>query len=358
MNVALRPQPINLLSICTGGGGLDLAVELAIPGARSVCMVEREAYAVAQLVAAMQAGHLAPAPIWSDARTFDGRPWRGLVDGFVAGIPCQPHSFAGKKRGALDERDLWGTARRNIVQARPWFALIENVGGMLSAGADEISGADRVRRDLSKLGYTVEGGLFTAAEVGWPQERERIFILGVADTQRNGWGEGEFGASIFQGPAELDQGSNGVVAIPRLRGWQGGEPAGVAGSAGQGSAAERGSGALVDTTSIGRREGRAEPVLSDRNGSATPFAGTPPPRPDDTHGWRRVLSRSPELEPSFRRVANGVASPLDIARIDRLRLLGNGVHPLQGAYAFRALATRLARRGSPGAAILAGVDHG
>lgn len=55
---------------------------------------------------------------------------------------------------------------------------------MLSAGADEIPGAHRVRRDLFRLGFAVEGGLFTAAEVGFPHERARLFILGVADTDQ------------------------------------------------------------------------------------------------------------------------------------------------------------------------------
>src|SRR3546814_19223389 len=52
---------------------------------------------------------------------------------------------------------------------------------MLSAGSDEIAGAQRVFRDLSKLGFEVEGGLFTAAEVGASHQRERIFIVAVDD---------------------------------------------------------------------------------------------------------------------------------------------------------------------------------
>lgn len=181
MNVALRPE-LHLLSICTGGGGLDLGIELAIPGARSVCMVERESFAIAHLVSAMEEGFLAPAPVWSDARTFDGRAWRGCVDGLVGGIPCQPHSVAGKRLGQGDERDLWSDARRIIVQARPWFVLIENVGGMLTSSDPALDpGAKRVWRDLQRLGFEVEGGLFTASEVGAPHERERVFILAVAE---------------------------------------------------------------------------------------------------------------------------------------------------------------------------------
>lgn len=79
MNVVVRSAPLDLLSICTGGAGLDLGIGLAVPGARSVCMVEREAFAIAQLVSAMEAHLLHPAPVWSDVRTFDGRRWRGCV---------------------------------------------------------------------------------------------------------------------------------------------------------------------------------------------------------------------------------------------------------------------------------------
>src|SRR3546814_9983497 len=140
-SVALCSERLNLVSICSGGGGLDLGVELAIPGARSVCMVEREAFAVSSLVSAMEEGLIHPAPVWSDATTFDGRAWRGAVDGLIGGIPCQPHSLAGKKRGQNDERDLWSKARRIIVQSGAWFVVIENVGGLLSAGSDEIAGA-------------------------------------------------------------------------------------------------------------------------------------------------------------------------------------------------------------------------
>ena len=138
MNVALRSQSLDILSICTGGGGLDLGIELAVQGARSVCMVEREGFAVAQLVSAMEAGLMAPAPIWSDARTFNGRAWRGAVDGLIGGIPCQPHSLAGRKKGQHDARDLWSSARRIIVQSGAWFVLIENVGVMHSAEGAEV----------------------------------------------------------------------------------------------------------------------------------------------------------------------------------------------------------------------------
>lgn len=323
MNVALRPanagyRHIDILSLCTGGGGLDLGIELAVPGARSVCMVEREAFAVAHLVSAMQSGLLAPAPVWSDARTFDGRRWRGAVDGVIGGIPCQPHSLAGRKRGSLDERDLWSDARRVVVQARAWFCLIENVGGMLSAGADEVAGAERVWRDLRKLGFAVEIGLFTAAEVGAPHERERLFILGVHDELADAGNRGAFGEpgdlcapaggdrSIEKNGAERDAGHGGAgMADAICEGLEGSERRASRPGV-EGSAVERGGEGAVDAARHRGREGRQVAKVGQLTG-CTDFDGTGlfPPGPADLDRWRGVLAHSPDLEPAVRRMADG-----------------------------------------------------
>ncbi|MGK9199458.1 DNA cytosine methyltransferase [Sinorhizobium meliloti] len=363
MNVALRPEHLNIISICTGGGGLDLGLELAIQSARSVCMVEREAFAVSSLVSAMEQGLLHQAPVWSDARTFDGRAWRGAVDGLIGGIPCQPHSVAGRKKGSLDERDLWSAARRIIVQSRAWFVLIENVGGMLSAGDDEIAGAQRVFRDLSKLGFEVEGGLFTAAEVGAPHVRERIFVLAVADSisrvhERGGTEHVHRARKADEGKAQVgergwhdfsDRGPGLADASdPRLQGSELGGSFGCRnGTEASGSIAELCRARLDDASNA---RGRPISVQPRRQGEARTYFNGPslfPPGPTDDDGWRDALGRAPHLEPSVCRVADGVAS-----HVDELRMLGNGVVPLQAAYAIRTLVTRLAARGSAGAARL------
>jgi DNA (cytosine-5)-methyltransferase 1 len=367
-----------------GGGGLDLGIELAIPGARTVCMVEREAFAVAHLVSAMEQGRVHPAPVWSDAGTFRGREWRGCVDGLIGGIPCQPHSLAGKRLGAEDERDLWSVARRIIVQSGAWFILIENVRGMLTSG-----GAERVWRDVLRLGFAVEGGLFTAAEVGAPHERERFFILAVADTGGVRSGArvpAASGRHAFKAePAIADDDCNALADAAGAR-LERGKPGGFAGERHE-----------------SLRKGRTKSELPERDGLATAIAGAPvadancaepatlarddgkmrsipeaqrqsghgaalfgggrdhvglfPPGPSDIAAWRRVLARSPDLEPSVRRMVDGMAARVDLsgphaARVERLRLLGNGVHPLEAAYAIRTLATRLAASGSTGAARL------
>ena len=352
MNVGVHP--LDYISLCTGGGGLDLGLELAVPSARAVLCVEREAFAIAHLVEAMQAGILADAPVWSDARTLDGRPWRGLVDGLIGGIPCQPHSVAGRKGGQHDDRDLWSDARRIIVQARPWFVLIENVAGMLSAGADEIAGAERVWRDLRRMGFDVEAGLFTAAEVGAPHKRERLFILGVADASRSGPQGRE-----RRGPSGERHGPFALGPAPELRGPCLEHAARLGRGEGRpepelrsGRRSATGAGdSLADAISRGH-DGRAlEPIEGQERGASVAGAGETiglfPPGPGDLAAWADTLARAPQFEPAVRRVADGLAS----TRTDWLRLLGNGVVPLAAAYAVRTLVSRLAER-SPAAATL------
>jgi DNA (cytosine-5)-methyltransferase 1 len=150
-------RPFTVLSLCAGVGGLDLGVRLAEPAARTI-----EAYACAILAARMAENALDPAPVWTNLRTFDGKPWRGTVDCIAACYPCQPFSVAGKQRGAEDPRHLWPDVFRVVREIRPAFCFFENVGGHLRLGFEQ------VHDDLRSVGYRVKAGLFTAEEVGAP----------------------------------------------------------------------------------------------------------------------------------------------------------------------------------------------
>src|SRR3990167_2384765 len=103
-----------------------------MPTARTVCYIEREVFCVAVLVEKMRNKQLDDAPVWSDLTTFDGKPWRGVVDCIIAGFPCPPVSVAGKQLGASDERWLWPELKRIIGEVRPSFVFLENVPGLLS----------------------------------------------------------------------------------------------------------------------------------------------------------------------------------------------------------------------------------
>ena len=129
------------LSLCSGAGGIDLGLTIALPGYRTVGHVERETYAAATLVARMEDASLDRAPVWDDVATFDGRPWRGAVDIVTAGYPCQPFSVAGKRRGADDPRHLWPHVARIIAEVEPPFVFLENVAHHLRLGFPEVASA-------------------------------------------------------------------------------------------------------------------------------------------------------------------------------------------------------------------------
>lgn len=166
---------VNVLSLCSGIGGLDLGVRLALARAglpsRVVCCVEREVYCCEILAKAHQAEGLACPPVWSDLLAFDGRPWAGLVDVVAAGYPCQPFSAAGKRKGTEDPRHLWPHVLRIVREVGPELVLLENVRGHLSLGFDE------VLADLHEAGFDAEWGLVRASDVGAPHLRERLFVL-------------------------------------------------------------------------------------------------------------------------------------------------------------------------------------
>jgi len=291
------PRPWNILAFCAGGGGLELGIRLVLPAARTIVVVEREAFALAVLAEAAEDGRLAPFACWSDARTFDGRPWRGVVDCFAAGIPCQPHSCAGRRLGAADERNLWPDAQRVIDGCRPGWVFLENVGGAVAFFGEHVIGG------LEGMGYRVEAGLFTAAEVGAPHRRERLFVLGyLADAARH---HGRCGI----GGEEEGVGADGIG-----RGRSAGEREGLADARRQHEYPEQ----------------RADGAELER-GELPLF----PPGPVDLDSWREVLEADPSVEPAICGMADGLAS-----RVDRLRMLGNGVVPLVAGYAFATLLAR------------------
>lgn len=161
------------LSLCAGVGGIDLAAHWA--GFETVAFCERDEFCQKVL-----AKHWPDVPIYDDVRTLDGTKFRGITL-LSGGIPCQPHSVAGKREASGDERDLWGEFARIVGEARPKWVLVENVPGFLSSERGTFFG--RVLDDLAGLGYRVGWGVWGAAEVGAVHRRKRVFI--VAHTQ--GW---------------------------------------------------------------------------------------------------------------------------------------------------------------------------
>ena len=161
----------NHLSFCAGYGGIDLALKSVVPDGRTIAYVEIEAFAIANLVAKMEAGELDQAPVWTDVKTFPAEEFHGLVDIISGGYPCQPFSAAGKRRGTEDPRHLWPYIRRAIRVIQPGRVFLENVEGHISLGLSTVIS------DLDEDGYRATWGIFSAAECGAPHQRKRVFIM-------------------------------------------------------------------------------------------------------------------------------------------------------------------------------------
>ena len=69
-------KKFNCLSLCSGYAGIELGLKKVIPNLKTVCYVERGGFAITNLVKKIEAGKLDVAPIWTDIKTFDGRPFR------------------------------------------------------------------------------------------------------------------------------------------------------------------------------------------------------------------------------------------------------------------------------------------
>ena len=109
------------------------------------------------------------------------------VDVICGGFPCQPHSLAGKRKGAADDRDLWPEFKRLIDELRPRWVVAENVPGIRTTILDA------VLSDLEGMGYSWEAAIIPAVAVDAPHRRDRVWIVahtegGIARKQKTGNG--------------------------------------------------------------------------------------------------------------------------------------------------------------------------
>jgi DNA (cytosine-5)-methyltransferase 1 len=99
-------------------------------------------------------------------------------DVLIAGFPCQPFSHAGLKKGFLDTRGtLFFDVARIINDKKPSLVLLENVKGFTSH--DKGRTFATVMATLDELGYETYSQVLNASDFGLPQNRERIFIVGI-----------------------------------------------------------------------------------------------------------------------------------------------------------------------------------
>lgn len=165
---------MNVVSLCSGIGGLDLAVE-ALTGGTTIAFAE-----VNEDAANVFSRHWPGVPNLGDLTSFD---WSTLddIDILCGGYPCQPFSSAGKRKGTDDERFIWPSILDAIRILRPRYTFFENVSAHLSLGFDW------VLSDLAAIGYDAEWGIVRASDVGACHRRARLFIFAWDATGDQGW---------------------------------------------------------------------------------------------------------------------------------------------------------------------------
>ena len=263
-------------SLFAGIGGIDLGFERA--GFETVWQVEINSYCRKVL-----ARHFPNAERFEDVRTV-GRHNLKPVDVIAGGFPCQDISNAGKRAGIEGERSgLWSEYARIIGELRPKYVLVENVSALLGRGMGRVLG------DLSTLGYDAEWEIISAADVGAPHLRERVWIVAYAqhDGLSLGWRDEDISPLSFE-----------------LRGICGDERSGSDEQAGA---------TLADSHSRDAQRVFAGSIDQEERGE---------PRERSTGSCDAGSGGQWEIEPNVGRVAHGVPS-----RVDRLRGLGNAVVP-------------------------------
>jgi DNA (cytosine-5)-methyltransferase 1 len=317
-------ETITHVGLCAGYGGIELGLKRVLPALRSVALCEIEAFAIANLVAKMEAGLMDAAPVWTDLKTFPWESFRDRVDVLTGGYPCQPFSAAGKRAGKDDPRHLWPWIADGIAAMRPRVCFFENVEGHVSLGLSSVIS------DLEELGYAVSWGIFSASECGAPHQRKRVFILAYLRSEglerHISW---LFNESRREEPSR---------STPGGRGSSGGGKLANTHSAGSWQDWESSKSRAVSVEQSSSTEGRG-------NTAEIPEGQAWPSRPGQPqHAWEppRVIGQT---QSPLGGDADGPSDRLDDAelyvtcdnRTDELRLLGNGVVPATAALAFTTL---------------------
>jgi DNA (cytosine-5)-methyltransferase 1 len=274
-------QSLNELALFAGAGGGILGGHLL--GWKTVCAVEWEQYPASILCARQNDGLLPPFPIWDDVQTFDGNPWRGIVDVVSGGFPCQDISIAGNGDGLEGERSgMWREMARIIHEVQPRYVFVENSPMLTSRGLGRVLG------DLASMGFNAKWGVLGANDIGANHQRQRIWIRAeMAYAKCVGWAQrtSEHGTSN-------DQKSTNYIS-----------------DCGQTQPDQVGNTKSTGFTLCleGQRQGKS---------------------------WRASIGNSQwwEIEPPVDRVADGM-----VDRVDRLKAIGNGQVPLCAATAWRIL---------------------
>jgi len=307
-----RTVTITVGSVCSGIGGLELALGLA-GGDYDLRWVAEIDDAASNVLA-----HRFPGiPNVGDWTTADLEP----VDLIIGGLPCQPVSQAGQRAGTDDERWLFDDLARIVSRMGPQPRLfLENVPGLLTANSGNAMA--RIVHSLAKIGYVGRYGLLPASAVGACHRRSRWFCHAAADTANNR--HERAGGTRRRGPRPANGGASVAdTDSATLRTQLHSQPE-TRINIQPGDDTHR---LAIDTNRAGIY-GPFQPAIN----RWEHILGRPAPNPQDTK--RRL---NPAFVEWMMGYPQGWVTDTDISRSGQLHTLGNAVVPQQAAAALTAL---------------------
>ena len=167
------------LHLFAGIGGGILGGMLC--GHTPVCAVEVSEFCRRVLLQRQRDGRLPKFPIWSDIKSFDGKPWRGHVDAICGGFPCTDLSCAKRNAAGIfgPQSSLWFEMLRIVREVRPRYVLVENSPMLVSRGLCT------VLEGLAESRYNAEWMVLSASDIGAPHIRERLWILAQQQEEKD-----------------------------------------------------------------------------------------------------------------------------------------------------------------------------
>lgn len=172
-------------TVCSGIGSPEVAIQKHNHEIVFACDIDK--YARASYLA-----NFKPGAMFTDMTSEDFHANAGYSDLFIGGIPCQAFSLAGKRLGELDKRGLlFYDFYRYVDENRPKVFIIENVKGLLSDNkgktfqnwllllGNSVNGHNQMFNHPDSLGYNLHHTVLNSKNFGVPQNRERVFIVGI-----------------------------------------------------------------------------------------------------------------------------------------------------------------------------------
>lgn len=196
---------MNVVSLFAGCGGLDLGFEQAgfkIVWANEFDEALHETYRL---------NHPNTILNTNDIRTLTGKdiPY---CDGIIGGPPCQAWSEGGKQMGIEDPRgQLFFDYIRIVNEKRPKFFVIENVQGILEEKHRE--SLEVFMNLLTNAGYKITYELLNAADYKIPQDRFRVFFVGIRNDLKIKY---YFPNAVCHNPITLRQAISDIIEKPRF----------------------------------------------------------------------------------------------------------------------------------------------